>query len=178
MNIRINLFFMGSLFLCLSGIIAGCQCDHCCKSHQTQEGPTGLDAKTQSPTNLITKTQESKTQDQTVSIPDITEEKFSSDVIEASKNKLILVDFYTEWCRYCKMIHDELKKLTQDKEFKDLCTIVQINAEHAQELAGKYGIVGYPTLLLFGDEKLAGTLEGYAPQGKIKEFVLKHVNHK
>ena len=64
-------------------------------------------------------------------------------------SKVVLMDFFAEWCGPCKMqdpIIDELKKKFADKiEFK------KVDVDTNYELAGKYGIHAVPTLVIEKD---------------------------
>lgn len=81
------------------------------------------------------------------------------------KDQNVLIDFYTDWCKYCKMI--DTLVFTDAKAiayFTDDMVLTQINAEVDTALASKYHISGYPTLVLVnatGDE--IDRIVGYMP---------------
>jgi len=80
--------------------------------------------------------------------------------------KLILMDFYADWCGPCKMqdpIIDELKKKFGDKvEFK------KIDADNNNELASKFTIHAIPTLVIEKDGTVFKRYTGLT-QGKVLE---------
>ena len=78
---------------------------------------------------------------------EFTNENFEKEAIEASKEKPVLVDFFASWCGPCKMqgpIVDEL-----ESEIADKAVVGKLNTETAQDIAGKYGVMSIPTLIVF-----------------------------
>ena len=70
---------------------------------------------------------------------------FESEVLKA--DKLVIVDFWAEWCGPCKMIAPLLDEVA--KELPDKVKIVKVNVDQEQQLAQQYGIYNIPTLLFF-----------------------------
>lgn len=68
-----------------------------------------------------------------------------SDLI--TKDKLVLVDFFAEWCGPCKMMSPVLKQVKDN--LGDRVSIIKIDVEKNQSLAAKYQVRGVPTLMLF-----------------------------
>jgi thioredoxin 1 len=75
-------------------------------------------------------------------------------------DKLVIVDFWAEWCGPCKMIAPLLDEVA--KELPDKIKIVKVNVDHEQQLAQEYGIYNIPTLLFFKGgtvcEQVVGTV--------------------
>ena len=89
---------------------------------------------------------------------EFTDDNFQADVIEASKNKPVLVDFFAAWCGPCKMqgpIVDEVSDAVGDK-----AAVGKLDTEAAQQIAAKYGVMSIPTLIVFKDGNPAETLVG------------------
>ena len=90
-----------------------------------------------------------------------------------SKNKLLLVDFWAEWCGPCRAIAPVLEELSDD--FDGKAHIVKINVDENGKLAGDYEVHGIPCLVIFKDGKEvervtgAGSKEVYAK--KLEPFV-------
>ncbi|GAB4162030.1 MAG: thioredoxin [Winogradskyella sp.] len=68
-----------------------------------------------------------------------------SDLI--TKDKLVLVDFFAEWCGPCKMMSPVLKQVKDN--LGDRVSIIKIDVDKNQSLAAKYQVRGVPTLMLF-----------------------------
>ena len=92
---------------------------------------------------------------------------------QAKKSKkLVMVDFYTDWCGWCKVLD---KKTYPDKRVVALTKAsfipVKINAEkEGMAAATKYGVRSYPTILFIdGNGEVAGRIGGYAPPGPFAE---------
>lgn len=64
-----------------------------------------------------------------------------------SDNKPVLVDFYADWCRPCQMMAPILEDVKS--QIGDQATIIKINVDENQALAGQYGIQSIPSLLIF-----------------------------
>ncbi len=84
---------------------------------------------------------------------------------EASgKGSPVMADFYTEWCGWCKKLDSDTysDKSVNDLSGKFIC--VKVDADKSSELAGKYGVRGYPTIIFLnskGDvvEKVVGYVD-------------------
>lgn len=98
---------------------------------------------------------------------------FEQDVIETSKTKPVLVDFFASWCGPCKMqgpIIDELAESIGDK-----ASVGKLDTEAAQATAQKYGVMSIPTLLLFKDGEVVETMVGLQPKENLESVIEKHV---
>lgn len=76
-------------------------------------------------------------------------ENFDEGVVEASLNKLVLVDFWTPWCGPCKMLRPVLDRIVT--EIGDKVDIATVDVSSEEYLAEKYQIAGTPTVLFFKD---------------------------
>ena len=77
---------------------------------------------------------------------ELTEATFETEVLKAIG--AVVVDFYAPWCGPCKMIAPLLEQLAG--EFSGSLKFAKLNVDDAPELAGRYGVRGVPTLMLFG----------------------------
>jgi putative thioredoxin len=104
---------------------------------------------------------------------DVTIENFESEVIAASMETPVLVDFWAPWCGPCKVIGPLLEKLeaAYDGRFK----LVKIDSDQEQQLAGAFQIRSIPTCVLMKNGQPVDGFMGAMPEGKIREFLDKHV---
>jgi thioredoxin len=104
---------------------------------------------------------------------DVTMENFEADVIAASQTTPVLVDFWADWCAPCKSLGPVLEKL--ETAYAGRFKLVKINADTEQQLAGAFGVKSLPTcILLMGGRPVDGFM-GAVPEGKVREFLDKHL---
>jgi putative thioredoxin len=104
---------------------------------------------------------------------DVTLENFESEVIAASMTQPVLVDFWAPWCGPCKVIGPLLEKL--ELEYAGRFKLVKIDSDQEQQLAGAFGIRSIPTCVLMMNGQPVDGFMGAQPEGKLREFLDKHV---
>jgi putative thioredoxin len=104
---------------------------------------------------------------------DVTLENFDQEVIAASMQQPVLVDFWAPWCGPCKAIGPILEKL--ETEYGGGFKLAKINSDEEQQLAGAFGIRSIPTVVLLKDGQPVDGFMGALPEGKVREFLDKHV---
>ena len=97
----------------------------------------------------------------------VTDATFQRDVLGSAKP--VLVDFFTDWCAPCKPLGVALEELSS--EIGDKITIAKVNAEECPNAANKYGVRGFPTMLIFKGGEVLASRSGAMPKGKIKEWI-------
>jgi len=81
---------------------------------------------------------------------EITQEEFN-DLINNS-HKLVVVDFFAEWCMPCVMLAPVIEELAEKDSMKDV-KFTKINIDDNSELANKYNVASIPCLIIFKDGK-------------------------
>ena len=109
-------------------------------------------------------------------IIDVTETEFNDQVIEASENKLIVVDFWAPWCGPCKQLTPILEKIISKSG--DKITLVKINIDDNQQIAVQLRIQSIPTVYAFKDKQIVNAFQGVIPEGQIIEFIEKCLGSK
>src|SRR6266568_9604587 len=104
---------------------------------------------------------------------DVTIENFEAEVIAASMTQPVLVDFWATWCGPCKVIGPILEKL--EVEYAGRFKLVKIDSDQQQQLAAAFGIRSIPTCVLLMNGQPVDGFMGALPEGKIKEFLDKHL---
>ena len=104
---------------------------------------------------------------------DVTLENFDTEVVAASSTVPVLVDFWAPWCGPCKVIGPLLEKIETD--YAGRFKLVKIDSDQQQELSQAFGIRSIPTCVLMIGGKPADGFMGALPEGKIKEFLDKHL---
>ena len=82
-------------------------------------------------------------------IKDGTEATFMSDVIEASKDVPVIVDFWAPWCGPCLQFAPTFKEASEKIEG---VTFAKLNTEDEQALGAHFGIRSIPTLMIFREQ--------------------------
>ena len=80
-----------------------------------------------------------------------TTDTFTEGVLEASLNKLVVVDFWATWCSPCRMLKPILEKISEEADVAELVDFVLIDVEINSELADQYQVSGTPTVIFFKD---------------------------
>jgi len=95
----------------------------------------------------------------------ITDDQFPATVAKG----VTLVDFWAPWCGPCRMIAPILDELAG--ELKDKARIVKINVDENPQVAGQFGVMSIPTLLLFKDGKKVDQKIGGQAKPALKAFI-------
>ena len=102
------------------------------------------------------------------SVIQLNKDNFDTEVIKS--NNLWLILFYAPWCGHCKAFHPQFEKLA--KSTKGLFKIGAVNCEEERDLASKYKIDGFPTVLFFGEDKSkTEEYEGNRKADKIVDYL-------
>jgi putative thioredoxin len=104
---------------------------------------------------------------------DVTIENFETEVIAASMTQPVLVDFWATWCGPCKVIGPLLEKL--ETAYAGRFKLVKIDSDAEQQLAAAFGIRSIPTCILLMNGQPVDGFMGALPEGKIREFLDKHL---
>ena len=109
-------------------------------------------------------------------IIDVSEAEFNDQVVEASSNKLIIVDFWAPWCGPCKQLTPILEKIIRG--CGDKVTLVKINIDDNQQIAAQLRIQSIPTVYAFKDKQILNAFQGVLPEKQIIDFIEKCLGSK
>jgi thioredoxin 1 len=97
---------------------------------------------------------------------EITQDNFEQEVIKSEKP--VLVDFWAEWCRPCRMLGPIVEEVANETP---LLKVGKVNVDKEGSLAEQFGIMSIPTLILFKDGKEAKRTSGAMPKEELLNFV-------
>ncbi len=81
---------------------------------------------------------------------------------------IVLVDFYAEWCGPCKMLEPILEEIVKD--LPDL-KVIKVDVDNYQSIAGEYGVMSMPTMLLFKDGQKVDQKIGLTSKEDLKSWI-------
>jgi putative thioredoxin len=94
---------------------------------------------------------------------------FARHVLEESRHRPVVVDFWAPWCGPCKSLKPILEKLAVEYGGKFL--LAKINSDDNQELAARYGVRGIPSVKAFIGGELVDEFSGALPEGEVRAFL-------
>ncbi len=106
-------------------------------------------------------------------VVEATVEDFSATVLEASYQRLVLVDFWADWCAPCRTLGPMLDTIADSLQGKLL--VAKVNTEEQQELAAQFGIRSLPTVKLFRNGQPVDEFMGALPEAEIRAFLDRHI---
>jgi len=104
---------------------------------------------------------------------DATVEAFQQQVIDASHQVPVLVDFWATWCGPCQTLMPLLTRLAEDYQGQFLLAKVEIDQQ--QQLATHFGVRSVPTVKLVKNGQIVDEFTGALPEGEIRAFLDKHI---
>jgi putative thioredoxin len=100
---------------------------------------------------------------------EVKDSNFVENVIEASKEMPVLVDFRAPWCGPCQMLKPLMEKLAVEYEGK--VKILKLNVDENREMAEKYEIMSIPCVKLFKNGEVEDEFLGLKSEEMVREWI-------
>lgn len=102
-------------------------------------------------------------------VKDISTAEFMAEVIEASNERPVLVDFWAPWCGPCKQLGPVLEKVVAESRGK--VKLVKMNIDQHPEIAGQMGVQSIPAVVAFDQGKPKDAFMGAVPESEVRRFI-------
>jgi len=102
-------------------------------------------------------------------VKDVTTATFMADVVEASRNAPVIVDFWAPWCNPCKQLGPIIEKAVADSG--GAVTLVKVNIDENREIAQQMRIQSIPAVFAFAGGQPVDGFVGALPESEIKSFI-------
>jgi putative thioredoxin len=102
-------------------------------------------------------------------IKNTTTKDFMRDVVDASREVPVLVDFWAPWCGPCRQLTPLLEKAV--REAKGAVKLVKMNIDEHPQIPGQMGVQSIPAVFAFQDGRPVDGFMGALPESRIKSFI-------
>jgi putative thioredoxin len=100
---------------------------------------------------------------------DVGEADFDHTVLDRSKERPVIVDFWAPWCQPCVRLSPLLENLVNERNGEVI--LAKVNVDEAQGLAAAFRIGSIPTVIAFRDGRVVSEFQGLLPEAQLRSFL-------
>jgi putative thioredoxin len=98
---------------------------------------------------------------------DVDTATFDEDVIDRSRERPVVVDFWADWCGPCHALTPVLESAAEDRDVQ----LVKVDVDANQQLAERYGVRGIPAVKAFRNGHVVAEFTGVRPRAAVEQFL-------
>ncbi len=102
-----------------------------------------------------------------MSVLKLTSENFDEEVKNC--DKIVVVDFYADWCGPCKMMSPIIDKVAE--ELGDTIKVGKVNTDENLDLAEEFGIMSIPTIMIFKNGNVEKVFNGVTAKSELEDAI-------
>ncbi len=100
---------------------------------------------------------------------DVSEEQFQTEVVEASRERLVVADFWAPWCAPCRMLGPILERVVASMPGK--VTLAKINVDGNPALSAQWRVRSIPSVKAFRNGEVVGEFVGAQPEAEVRRWI-------
>ena len=104
-------------------------------------------------------------------VSEVSDSSFEKDVLQS--DKLVLVDFWAEWCGPCRALAPTVEAVAE--KYAATARVVKLNVDENPTVSQQYGIKGIPTLIVVRGGKEEARVVGATSKEAISKMIDKHI---
>ena len=102
-----------------------------------------------------------------MSIVHVDSKNFEAEVLNSAQP--VLVDFWATWCGPCRMLAPVLEEVAKEKEGQ--VKVCKLDIDQSPDLAGRYGVMSIPTLMVFKGGQVVNKSVGLVPKAAVEKLL-------